>query len=76
MPTLIDQRKVRRTLLSTLVAASSADAVLTGFERSSSRISEGHVRSTKLSSKSLKKGYKIDTTLLGGNLKQTRSLQA
>ena len=66
---------MRRTLLSTLVASSSADAVLAGFEPSNSRISEGHIRSTKLSSKSFKKGYKIDTTLLGGNLKQTKSFK-
>ena len=74
-PTFVDQRRVRRTLLSTLVASSSADVVLAGLEPSNSRISEGNIRSTKLNSKILKKGYKIDTTLLGGNLKQTRSLK-
>jgi hypothetical protein len=74
-PTFMDQRRARREVLSSLVAASSADVVLTGLEPPKKHVSDGHMRSTKLSSKSLKKGYKIDTTLLGGNLNQTKSLK-
>ena len=73
VPTLVDQRRARRALLSSLVAASAADVVLTGLEPQYEV--EGKTQGIKLNSRSLKKGYKIDTTLLGGNRRHEKSIK-
>ena len=72
VPTLVDQRE-RGVLCSSLVAASAADVVLTGLEPQYEV--EGKTQGIKLNSRSLKKGYKIDTTLLGGNRRHEKSIK-
>ena len=57
--------------MTSLIAASSVDVALTGVKPVDKR--REITRGVTLDSKCLKRGYKIDTTLLGGNKRTTKS---